>query len=401
MATSIEALIAEYASAPIPLSPPPSLLSPLSSPLPFIPSPPLFLPSPTCMDIILEADMLLRKRVRFTAPSYRFEIRESSAAAAARQPEISLFRGTEIITALKEVKEDMTDLSSRQRLDSEEFHTCHQDAQDERALLQAQVSTLRRERRYHRHTAMLVESEARYALQAWSQAMDCNRVEHAEILALRAESRRCMLRKMAQRKTPMTDAAIKQLIAQGVADALADYESNKRSRNGDDSHDSRSGERRTVPSARECMYSDFLKCQPLNFKGTEGVVGLNQWFEKMESVVHISNYTVACQIKFATCTLLGSTLTWWNSHVKTVGHDAAYEMTLMKKGSRKRIYTSYRMMMVIEPSPQSLWLRCHATGDRGEVEPDSEAVLVSDASMGSKPLSEYGVSGVQSGEAEV
>ncbi|GKB13308.1 putative reverse transcriptase domain-containing protein [Tanacetum coccineum] len=31
-------------------------------------------------------------------------------------------------------------------------------------------------------------------------------------------------------------------------------------------------------------------------------------------------------IKFATCTLLGSALTWWNSHVKTVGHDAAYGM---------------------------------------------------------------------------
>ncbi|GJS07037.1 putative reverse transcriptase domain-containing protein [Tanacetum coccineum] len=26
--------------------------------------------------------------------------------------------------------------------------------------------------------------------------------------------------------------------------------------------------------ARECTYQDFMKCQPLNFKGTEGVVGL-------------------------------------------------------------------------------------------------------------------------------
>ncbi|GJU39816.1 putative reverse transcriptase domain-containing protein [Tanacetum coccineum] len=50
------------------------------------------------------------------------------------------------------------------------------------------------------------------------------------------------------------------------------------------------------------------------------------WFEKMESVFHISNCTVTCQIKFATCTLLGNALTWWNSHVKTVGHDVAYGM---------------------------------------------------------------------------
>ncbi|GKG43548.1 hypothetical protein Tco_0482641, partial [Tanacetum coccineum] len=34
--------------------------------------------------------------------------------------------------------------------------------------------------------------------------------------------------------------------------------------------------------ARECTYQDFMKCQPLNFKGTEGVVGLIRWFDKME-----------------------------------------------------------------------------------------------------------------------
>ncbi|GJY83762.1 putative reverse transcriptase domain-containing protein [Tanacetum coccineum] len=53
---------------------------------------------------------------------------------------------------------------------------------------------------------------------------------------------------------------------------------------------------------------------------------LTQWFKKMEYVFHISNCIVACQIKFATCTHLGSALTWWNSYVKTVGHDATYRM---------------------------------------------------------------------------
>ncbi|GJS04437.1 reverse transcriptase domain-containing protein [Tanacetum coccineum] len=125
---------------------------------------------------------------------------------------------------------------------------------------------------------------------------------------------------------PMTDAQIKALISQGVVDALAEIKVNSCSRNGDDSHDSKTGSRRTERAARECTYSDFLKCQPLNFKGTEGVVSLTQWFEKMESVFHISNCTVVCKIKFATCILLGSALTWWNSHVKTVGHDAAYGM---------------------------------------------------------------------------
>ncbi|GJY65925.1 reverse transcriptase domain-containing protein [Tanacetum coccineum] len=82
-----------------------------------------------------------------------------------------------------------------------------------------------------------------------------------------------------------------------------------------------------APPTRECTYIDFLKCQPLNFKGTEGVIGLTQWFEKMKSVFHISNCTVACKIKFATCTLQGNALTWWNSHIKTITHEVAYAMT--------------------------------------------------------------------------
>ncbi|GJW70121.1 putative reverse transcriptase domain-containing protein [Tanacetum coccineum] len=66
----------------------------------------------------------------------------------------------------------------------------------------------------------------------------------------------------------------------------------------------------------------------LNFRtGKKGVVELTQWIEKMETVFRISNYSVENQIKFSTCTLLGNALTWWNSHVRTVGNDIAYAMT--------------------------------------------------------------------------
>ncbi|GKC91832.1 hypothetical protein Tco_1152481 [Tanacetum coccineum] len=68
--------------------------------------------------------------------------------------------------------------------------------------------------------------------------------------------------------TSMTNAQLKALIAHAVADALAEIEANQ-SRNGDDSHDSGSG--RPVQADRECTYPNFLKCKPLNFKGTEGV----------------------------------------------------------------------------------------------------------------------------------
>ncbi|GJR02148.1 putative reverse transcriptase domain-containing protein [Tanacetum coccineum] len=90
------------------------------------------------------------------------------------------------------------------------------------------------------------------------------------------------------------------MINQGVTAALAARDAN---RNGDDSHTSGMGGRRTERVARECTYQDFMKCKPLYFKGTEGV------------------------IKFSTCTLLAGALTWWNSQVLTVSHDVAYAMT--------------------------------------------------------------------------
>ncbi|GKF82609.1 hypothetical protein Tco_0244265 [Tanacetum coccineum] len=126
--------------------------------------------------------------------------------------------------------------------------------------------------------------------------------------------------------TPITDAQLKALIAQGVADVLAERDAT-RSRNGKDNHESGICVRRQAPLAREGTYPDFMKCQPLCFKDTEGVVELTQWFERMKMVFRISNCTVENQIKFSTCTLLRSALTWWNSHVRTVDHDVAYAMT--------------------------------------------------------------------------
>ncbi|GKE61062.1 putative reverse transcriptase domain-containing protein [Tanacetum coccineum] len=58
----------------------------------------------------------------------------------------------------------------------------------------------------------------------------------------------------------------------------------------------------------------------------ERVVGLTRWFKKMETVFHISNCPEKYQVKYATCTLLNSALTWWNSHKRTIGIEAAYAM---------------------------------------------------------------------------
>ncbi|GKF51720.1 hypothetical protein Tco_0148187 [Tanacetum coccineum] len=45
------------------------------------------------------------------------------------------------------------------------------------------------------------------------------------------------------------------------------------------------------------IIADFMKCQPLNFKGTEGVVGLTRWIEKMKLVFNISGCAICNTLK--------------------------------------------------------------------------------------------------------
>nr|GEX83571.1 hypothetical protein [Tanacetum cinerariifolium] len=159
-------------------------------------------------------------------------------------------------------------------------------------------------------------------------------------------------------RSGMTPKAIEELVNRLVEEALAAYEvtraanapeAKNQSQNGSDGNNGNGGNRngkngngengnarngnpnennRDVrPVVQECTYQDFMKYQSLKFKGTEGVVGLTRWFEKMEIVFHISNCPEKYQVKYATCTLLNSALTWWNSHKRTVRTDAAFTMS--------------------------------------------------------------------------
>ncbi|GKE38025.1 hypothetical protein Tco_1461430 [Tanacetum coccineum] len=137
--------------------------------------------------------MQLRKRACFTAPTSRFEVGESSAAVAARQPGLevttidatpgcSMSRevGYEItdvwddmvgdmkdrVPTLEDLSQKVTDLATDLARDTHDIHVRFGDAQDDRAVLRARVNTLFRDTRYHLHTAMLLESEASYAREA-------------------------------------------------------------------------------------------------------------------------------------------------------------------------------------------------------------------------------------------
>nr|GFA66139.1 hypothetical protein [Tanacetum cinerariifolium] len=94
---------------------------------------------------------------------------------------------------------------------------------------------------------------------------------------------------------PITQESINNLIAQRVTEAIAEYETQRNSVvNVDTSHTIGTGPKTVCPT-RECTYKDYPNCGPLKFNGTEGVIGLTRWFERIESVSSISNYTTENQ----------------------------------------------------------------------------------------------------------
>ncbi|GJT71508.1 reverse transcriptase domain-containing protein [Tanacetum coccineum] len=121
----------------------------------------------------------------------------------------------------------------------------------------------------------------------------------------------------------MTQAAIRKLVADSVAAALEAQVATMA--NADNTNrNTRQGE---TPVARKCSYKEFMSCQPVNFKGTKGAVGLICWFERTELVFLCSNYTEDCKVKFATGTLTEEALSWWNSFAQPIGIEEAYKIT--------------------------------------------------------------------------
>ncbi|GKE14505.1 reverse transcriptase domain-containing protein [Tanacetum coccineum] len=118
----------------------------------------------------------------------------------------------------------------------------------------------------------------------------------------------------------MTQAAIKKLVADSVSAALEAQAANM-------ANTDNTTRPREAPVARKCSYKEFMSCQPINFKGTEGAVGLIRWFERTESVFSRSNCTEDCKVKFATGTLTEEALSWWNYFAQPIGIEEAYKIT--------------------------------------------------------------------------
>ncbi|GJT55556.1 reverse transcriptase domain-containing protein [Tanacetum coccineum] len=122
------------------------------------------------------------------------------------------------------------------------------------------------------------------------------------------------------KKPAMNQAAIKKLVADSVSAALEAQAANM-------ANTDNTTRPREAPVARQCSYKEFMSCQPINFKGTEGAIGLIRWFERTESVFSRSNCTEDCKVKFATGTLTEEALSWWNSFAQPIRIEEAYKIT--------------------------------------------------------------------------
>nr|GEU46740.1 hypothetical protein [Tanacetum cinerariifolium] len=376
-----EAEVARLLAIP---TPPPSPLTPLLSPLPQIPSPPFHVPlppttiltyaeaplgfraarirlraaSPTSLPThqplplhapstsrrpdILKGDIPPQKRLWLTTPTSGFEVRESSAAATARQPGLRTARTTdygfvdmvddapirhaprkvrygisdtwhEVVDAIQEgasttlegVNARVTKLAETHERDTQDLYAHLEDGQDNRAHLSGRVNMLLEDRQFHQQTVIahtqiqdlrissqealtttLVAQVSSLQIQLIAalgqiqalQAIDPIHVDDLEDadsengFKKRIQNHPAIATATATTTTPMTNVAIRALIAQGVADALARRTIQRNTNlNDDGSQGFGSVITRLVPPTRKCTYSDFLKCQPLNFKGTKGV----------------------------------------------------------------------------------------------------------------------------------
>ncbi|GKA44594.1 hypothetical protein Tco_0737318, partial [Tanacetum coccineum] len=85
---------------------------------------------------------------------------------------------------------------------------------------------------------------------------------------------------MAPKRTPtsaapvMSQAAIRKLVIDSVVAALEAQAATMA--NTDNTN--RNTREREAPVARKYSNKEFMSCQPFNFKGTEGAVGLIRWF---------------------------------------------------------------------------------------------------------------------------
>ncbi|GJS50300.1 hypothetical protein Tco_0600421 [Tanacetum coccineum] len=264
-------------------------------------SPPLSLPPTSPRTDIPEAEMPPRKRACLTTPAPGYEIGESSAAGAARQP------GP--YSPALDTWDEIT--SSEERSAAIEAHV---------RTLEAQVATL-----ITQTTSLQTQLTTALGRIATLEARDPEPQDGpaeagSSIVYFAVDGDLLFIMHMSR--------YVYDCVKPDVYYIPCDFEenvTNKKSHEDNTRHHNHSYHQLSTEGSTPSLMSRRLPAYKIA-RALKASMPDPNGQEKMESVFLISNYAITNQVKFASCTLQGSALTWWNSHVRAVGQDVAYTM---------------------------------------------------------------------------
>nr|GEY24128.1 hypothetical protein [Tanacetum cinerariifolium] len=274
-------------------------------------------------DDVLEEDMPPRRSFALTGPPLGCDVAESSAAAArAPRKDVGYVRALQaseyrMMTSIEEVNLRVSYQAQVRRQESANFYTQLLDAQTDRRDIRLEIDVVRGQMTAYETELQVVrrQESANFYTQLFDAQTDRRdirleidvvrgqmtayetelQVVHQAYLSSEARNRE-QLARLETLETHMSRMETMPVTRQGTNNAMTlesiqamidqAIQRNSTHTQDDASQSSGGGLKRHVQPARVCSYTDFMKCQPLNFKGTEGVVGLSQWLEKMESKLH-------------------------------------------------------------------------------------------------------------------
>ncbi|GJU71437.1 putative reverse transcriptase domain-containing protein [Tanacetum coccineum] len=132
--------------------------------------------------------------------------------------------------------------------------------------------------------------------------------------------------------------SVKRLVEKRVAKAIGLEKTRANPGNASGSGSTNTG---GTVNVQGCTHKTFMNGKPHPFNGTEGVVGLRRWIEKIEQVFEICKCTEEDKVMFAASTFEGRALTWWNGNVHTLGLVNANRIP----------WTEFKSMMTTEYCP--------------------------------------------------
>nr|GEV68154.1 hypothetical protein [Tanacetum cinerariifolium] len=214
---------------------------------------PLSTPSTSRRAGISEADTPPRNRPLLATLRPGCEVGESSAAAA-RWPGPSMAHGVDcsyVETRLRDTK--------RRMMAALEVVNLRKD----RVAMRAEIEVLRSER-------LAYELEGIQTRKALARSEDYCRALEARVAVLETHAHRLEWQHQAADDLAIQHIMRTQALEAGARDDTLEDTALLRNFGGEDgSHSSHAENPRNMHTARPCYYADFMKCHPLNFKGTE------------------------------------------------------------------------------------------------------------------------------------